>query len=37
VHKVVEQSDDEKFETAVTFSGLGVCEEICEAVEKMGY
>ena len=32
-----EQEDIKMLETDTTFSDLGVCPEICEAVKKMGY
>jgi hypothetical protein len=34
---VVEQDDDKIIEESTTFEKLGVCQEICEAVVKMGY
>ena len=37
VHKVVDVQDDKILESNTTFKDLGVCDEICEAVEKMGY
>ena len=36
-HKIVEQDDDKIIEENTTFEKLGVCQEICEAVVKMGY
>ena len=37
VHKVVEQKDTEILDKEQSFEKLGVCSEICEAIEKMGY
>jgi hypothetical protein len=37
IHKVLEVEDDKILESDTTFKTLGVCDEICEAVVKMGY
>ena len=37
VHKVLEQEENNILVQSQTFAGLGVCDEICEAVRKMGY
>ena len=37
VHKVLEQEENNILVPEKTFAGLGVCDEICEAVKKMGY
>ena len=36
-HKIVEQEDDKIIEENTTFEKMGVCQEICEAVAKMGF
>lgn len=36
-HKVLEQEEHSILVMDKTFAGLGVCDEICEAVRKMGY
>lgn len=37
LHKVLEVEDDKILHSDTTFKELGVCDEICEAVVKMGY
>jgi|TARA_B110000285_G_scaffold141837_1_gene158641 hypothetical protein len=37
LHKVLEVEDDKILTSDQTFKELGVCDEICEAVVKMGY
>ena len=37
MHKVLEVEDDKILTSDQSFKELGVCDEICEAVTKMGF